>query len=84
MCPQVCACADELKRAKHRSASEREESNMPAIYTITIDGEFYCSVRAHHVDSVLEDLEMQGFDIEDVTWDDEAGTVELLTTSNEG
>jgi len=55
-----------------------------SLYTISLNGEFLMLCRACHVDSVIDDLELQGFDISDVTWDERSKTVELLTTDSEG
>lgn len=49
------------------------------MYTLCINDEFLMTCRAAHVDSVIDDLEMQGFDIADVTWDDATRTVYLTT-----
>jgi hypothetical protein len=48
------------------------------LYTLTVNDEFLMLCRAPHVDSVIDDLELQGFNIVDVTWDDTARTVALL------
>lgn len=47
------------------------------LYTVCINDEFLMTCRAQHVDSVIDDLELQGFDIADVTWDDITRTVYL-------
>lgn len=52
-------------------------------YTIELDGEFYTEVRDIHVDSAIEDLELQGFNIVDVTWDDVNAMVYLTTEEEE-
>lgn len=36
---------------------------MSKLYTVSINGEFLMMCRDIHVDSVIDDLELQGFDV---------------------
>lgn len=47
------------------------------MYRVYINDELFGTFEAHHVDDLIEDLELQGFDINDVTWDDQAQKVYL-------
>lgn len=53
------------------------------LYTVCVNDEFLLTCRAYHVDSVIDDLELQGFNVDDVHWDDETRTVNLTTIENE-
>lgn len=50
-------------------------------YTITLNGEVVRSkVPPHHVDSVVYELESEGFNIVDEIWDEEAMEIQLIAT----
>lgn len=52
-------------------------------YSILINGEFYAKVRDIHVESVLDDIDLQGFNVEDVIWDEDTLTVQVTTGEDE-
>jgi hypothetical protein len=48
-------------------------------YEVRLNGEtIRKSVQPHHVDSIVHELQNQGFFIEDETWDEEEMVVDLL------
>jgi len=53
------------------------------LYTLCLNDEFLMTCRAQHVDSVIDDLELQGLNIADVTWDDVNRTVNLTLGEGE-
>jgi len=53
---------------------------------VLIDGTFYLRCEFDHVESVIDQLELDGIEIDDVTWStDQLGrmTVSLTTASND-
>lgn len=53
------------------------------LYTLCLNDEFLMLCRASHVDSVIDDLEMQDLNIVDVTWEECTRTVYLTLGEDE-